>query len=142
MYQMGLGAPYVMGSAGAIIDCGEWSNLFQGACWNPTAQTYSMLDFTTQSDLGPAASLGTQAAVAADTQQTIAQQCAADPTDCAIASSTSPEMAAAAAGVQQAASNVANSLYGSLPLWMWAVLIGGGALLLELWTSRVGVVRR
>jgi len=125
MYQ-GLGAPYVMGSAGAIVDCGDWSNLTQPQCWNPFAQTYSMLDFTTQSDLGPAASAATRAAVAADTQATIQQQCAADPADCAIASSTDPFAASVGAGVQQAEKDLA----GAIPTWLWAVLIGGGALLL------------
>ena len=121
MYQ-GLGAPYVHGYSGAVIDCADWSNLYQLNCWYPLAQTYSMLDFTTQSGLGPAASPATVAAVAADTQATIAQQCAADPADCAIASSTDPVAAAAAAGV--------TGVLGSVPVWLWAVLIGGGALLL------------
>jgi hypothetical protein len=133
MYQ-GLGAPYVMGSGGAIVDCGQWANVLQPACWNPFAQTYSMLDYTTQSGLGPAAGPSTQTAVAADTQATIQQQCAADPSDCTVASSDSPFSAAAVAGAQQAASNLAgeaaSNLAGAIPVWLWALLIGGGALLL------------
>jgi hypothetical protein len=131
MYQ-GLGAPYVTGSSGAIIDCGQWGNLFQSACWNPFAQTYSMLDFTTQSGLGPAASPATVAAVAADTQTVIQQQCAANPADCAIASSSDPYAASAAAGVADAVSSVT----GAIPTWLWAVLIGGGALLVYTAVSR------
>lgn len=126
----GFGEPYVMGSAGKLVDCGSWSNLFQGNCWNPVAQTYSMLDFTTQSDLGAAASPATQAAVVADAQATISQQCADYPTDCGVASSDNPLVAAAGAGVQQAVSEVGSLAAGAMPTWAWSLLIGGGALVL------------
>jgi hypothetical protein len=127
MYQgRGLGQPYVMGLDGRIADCSSLSD-FSINCLSPFAYAhpYSMLDYTTQSDLGPAASPATVAAVAADTQSTIQQQCADDPADCAIASSYTPVLAAAAAGAQQAVSD-ATSL---IPAWLWAVLIGGGLLL-------------
>jgi hypothetical protein len=35
-----LGSTYkVDPSSGAVIDCDDWSNLFQGVCWNPFAAT-------------------------------------------------------------------------------------------------------
>jgi hypothetical protein len=34
----GIGQTYkVDPSTGAVIDCDDWSNLFQGVCWNPLA---------------------------------------------------------------------------------------------------------
>jgi len=138
MYQSrGLGQPYVMGSTGAIIDCntltGFLETMEEPSCWFGGAfssQSYSMLDYTTQSSgLGPAASSATVAAVAADTQATISRQCADDPTDCAIASSTDPVVASVVAGAQQAVSDTASLAASTIPSWLWLVLIGGGAFL-------------
>ena len=128
MYQGGgLGSwPYVMGSNGAIVDCSQHANFLQGNCWNPFAQTYSMLDYTTQSDLGPAATAATVSAAAADAQATIDQQCADDPSSCAIATSGDPYIASLLAGGQQALDDVQNII----PSWLWVVLIGSSALLL------------
>jgi hypothetical protein len=96
-----------------------------------------MLDFTTQSDLGPAASPATIAAVAADTQATIQQQCAQDPTDCAIASSTDPYLAALNP-LSSIDSYLAalDPLSGGLPSWFWPALIGGGLLAVLLMVRR------
>jgi hypothetical protein len=138
MYQSrGLGQPYVMGSSGAIIDCntltGFLETMQEPSCWFGGAfsgQSYSMLDYTMQSSgLGPAASPATVAAVAADTQATVSQQCSDDPADCAIASSSDPVVASVVAGAQQAASDAASLATSALPSWLWAVLIGGGAFL-------------
>jgi len=35
----GLGVMYKVDSAGQLIDCDSWSNIFQSVCWEPTAAT-------------------------------------------------------------------------------------------------------
>lgn len=146
MYQSrGMGAlwgpSYVMGFDGkTIVDCSGTAQFFNLNCLNPFAKHYSMLDYTTQSDLGPSATPATVAAAAADTQATIQQQCADDPADCAIAGSDYPYVASVGAGAAQAAADAAQAaadaagaaaagITSVIPTWLMVVLIGGGALL-------------
>ena len=39
----GLGTEYKTDpNTGTVIDCDDWSNIFQGVCWNPTAPVVTL----------------------------------------------------------------------------------------------------